>query len=245
MWLVAGLLVAVSLAVPVCYLVVKRSLWDLQGRWDDIYFRLRERCELVGVLGRHLRQILKTDPKIVSDIEYLLKRMEETSDPMTHAGVQNGLVLTVQTAVEQFHREGFEASAKVVKTMQGIGLVDARLAGQRDRYNDCARRYNMLINTLPFSIAARLVRARERAFFPMLVPWWSTDPAAYGAVSADEIRLQLRKSHAPLVLAPSQREQWSTARRVIPVSRRLTTAEAPGDGQSMGPASSTDTGVPT
>jgi len=238
----AACVVVLGTAVAVCWLCLKYGLRDLHGRWDDIYFRLRERCELVGILGRHLRAILKSDPKTVSDIEYLLKRMEETNDTMTHAGVQNGLVLTVQTAVEQFHRtEEFQASAEIAKTMQAIGLLDSQLAPQRDRFNDCVRRYNARLNTLPFSIAAQLTRARERTFFPMLVPWWSTDPAAYGAITADQIRSQLRKSRAPLILAPSQREQWSKIRPVIPVSRKLgPQPQAQANGKSLGPGSITD-----
>ena len=237
----AACLVALGTDVFACWLCLRYELQGLHGRWDDIYFRLRERCELVGILGRHLREILRSDPKIVSDIEYLLKRMEETNDTIAHAGLQNGLVLTVQTAVEQFHRtEEFKASTEITKIMHAIGLLDSQLAPQRDRYNECVRRYNSRINGLPFVLAAQLTGARARSLFPMLVPWWSTDPAAYGAITADQIRSELQRSRAPLILAPSQREQWAKVRPVIPVSRKMGVPLPQANGSSLGPGSIAD-----
>ena len=211
-----------------CRACLMRRLERIRSLWDDIYFRVRERCHLVGELSNQLRRRLKTNPKLVDDIQYLLMRMEETSDPRTHAAVQNGMVLTVQTAVEQFHRSAaLRVDSEMSKIMQSISLVDSRLAPLRDRFNDSVRRYNALLNKLPFSLVARLTRADEKSLFPMLIPWWSTDPAAYGAITSDEIRQTLQIWRAPVILAPSQRMEWSGRPPVIRVADKLLGPRAP------------------
>lgn len=221
-WAVAAGAVVTGSVLALCCASLKRCRRAVNSLWDDIYFRLRNRCELVAALSAELRKLLPMDPKVTKDIDYLLRRMEETNDAFTHAGVQNGIVLTVQTAVEQFHRdERFRNSTKIAKTMEDIGKLDSNLAHLRDRFNALVQKYNTRLNAFPFYWAGRLIGAEEKPLFPMLIPWWSTDPAAYGAVTADDIRTQLQKSKAPLVLAPSQREEWPRLRPVIQVSDKL------------------------
>ena len=222
-WFLSGLAVlALAGVFAFCRICLMRRVERIRGLWDDIYFCLRKRCELVGDLSDQLRVRLKTNPKLADDIRYLLRRMEETNDPHTHAAVQNGLVLTVQTAVEQFHRmEKFRADSELSSTMHKIGGVDSQLLPMRDRFNESVRRYNSLLNVPPFSAIAYLTRTEERPLFAMLIPWWSTDPAAYGSISTDEIRHRLQKDHAPLILAPSQRAEWSGDSRVVRVADRL------------------------
>jgi hypothetical protein len=206
--------------ITTCWFWVKRETEKIISLWDDIYFRLRERGHLVGELNQRLRVLLRTNPKLVEDIQYLLQRMAETNDPHTHAAVQNSLVLTVQTAVEQFHRDAkFQTDADLKKTMDAIGAVDSRLAPLRDRYNDSVRSHNKRLNTLPFSLATKVSRTRERSLFPMMIPWWSTESAAYGKITADEVRHHLQTWKAPLILVPSQRSQWPNGTRVIHVPR--------------------------
>jgi hypothetical protein len=204
---VAG--VTVMVVAVVCRACLRRELERVLGMWDGIYLQLVDRCKRVGELADLLRQRLKTNPRLADDIHYLLKRMEETNDPYTHAAVQNGLVLTVQTAVEQFHRsEEFSADRDLERTMQAIGAIDSGLISLRDRFNDRVRRYNRMLNTPPFSVMAWLARTPERKLFSMLIPWWSINPAAYGQMTADDIRQALQSWHAPLILAPSQRSDW-------------------------------------
>ncbi len=231
LWALLGIVMAcLGVMMVFCRACLKRELHHILTLWDDIYFRLRERCELVTLLSDHLRTKLKTNPKLADDIRYLLKRMEETNDPHTHAAVQNGLVLTVQTAVEQFHRSGeFRADGDLSKTMEAIGVVDSQLGPLRDRFNDRVRHYNSRLNTPPFSVVAYMTRADERRIFPMLIPWWSTDPSAYGVVSSEDIRLTLTTEHAPLILAPSQRAEWSGRPQVIRVADKLLPPQTPQD----------------
>lgn len=222
-WLLAGAgVLTLTVVLGFCRICLMRRLERIRGLWDDIYFRLRKRCELVGELSDLLRVRLKTNPKLAEDIRYLLKRMEETNDPHTHAAVQNGLVLTVQTAVEQFHRtDRFQTDRELTSTMHKIGGVDSQLLPLRDRFNDSVRRYNSLLNLPPFSVVSYLTRTSERPLFAMLIPWWSMDAAAYGSISTDEIRHRLQRDHAPLILAPSQRAEWSGDSRVIRVADKL------------------------
>lgn len=218
-----------AMALALCRVCLKRRVEAIHALWDDIYVRIVERCNLVGTLSDHLRKQLAADTKIVDDIRFLLKRMSETNDPNTHAAVQNGLILTVQTAVEQFHRsDEMQIDSALAKTMQLIGAVDSQLAPLRDRYNHRIQRYNVLLNTLPFSIVAWLAHTPERAQFLMLIPWWSTNAYAYGGgVSTDDIRLTLQTRHAPIVLAPSQRTEWQGSKRVIRVAHKLPGGKPP------------------
>jgi len=220
--LVLACTVGIVVGLACCRLCLVRRLESIRGLWDDIYFQLRERCRLVGQLGEHLRKRLGTNPKLAEDIQYLLTRMEVTSDPHTHAAVQNGLVLTVQTAVEQFHRsEDLRQDSEMYKAMEQIAVVDSRLIPLRDRYNDSMRRYNRLLNTPPFSMVGYLTKAEEGPLFAMLIPWWSPHPETYGTITADEIRHRLQAERAPLILAPSQRAEWSGGQRVIQVRDTL------------------------
>lgn len=228
-WEAKGVLLLVGLGVilvittlVLCRVCIRRKLEAILGLWDDIYRHIIERCTLCGTLSQQLQKWLRGDPKIVDDIQYLLRRMEETNDPHTHAAVQNGLVLTVQTAVEQFHRQSqLKDDSELARTMQAIGVVDSRLAPLRDRFNDRVRSYNKLLNTPPFSLVAWLTRDEERTLFPMLIPWWSTDPAAYGAISSDDIRQTLQTWRAPLILAPSHQPNWQGGQPVIRVADKL------------------------
>ncbi len=216
-----GSALMVGIGLVICRACLKRELERLLRIWDDIYYRLVQRCRLVAELSIFLRRHLKTNPRVADDIEYLLKRMEETNDPYSHAAVQNGLVLTVQTAVEQFHRdEGISADKEISGLMERIGAIDSGLITMRDKFNNTVTRYNRLINTIPLSLLAWLSRTQERQLFPMLIPWWSTDPAAYGKVSSGDIRQTLQTSHAPLVLAPSQRSDWNGGASVLQVPKR-------------------------
>jgi hypothetical protein len=227
-WVLSLAVVAAGAMVLLCRLWLGYELERMRGLWDDIYFQLRERCHLVGELNNHLRKLLRTNPKLADDIQYLLRRMEETNDPHTHAAVQNGLVLTVQTAVEQFHRgPAFQADRDISRLMEAVEAVDSRLAPLRDRFNRSVRAYNQRLSTPPFSLAARFAQANERPLFPMLIPWWSIHSEAYGKITGDEIRQQLQSSKAPLILAPSQRVQWPVGAPMVQVSRR---AQAPEPG---------------
>jgi hypothetical protein len=207
--MIAATAAGVGISVTGCCFWLRREAERINSLWDDIYFRLRERGQLVGKLNERLRVVLRTNPKLVEDIQYLLHRMEETNDPHTHAAVQNSLVLTVQTAVEQFHRDAkFRLDSELTKVMESIRVVDSRLAPMRDRYNGSVHTHNKRVNSFPTSVAGKLSRARERTLFPMLIPWWSTEAAAYGAITSDDIRHQLQTWKAPLILVPSQRAQW-------------------------------------
>lgn len=231
-WIASVAFLGFSTMYAVCRTCLKRKLASIHALWDDIYVQIVERCVLVGALSDHLRKRLKVNPKIVDDIQFLLRRMSETNDPHTQAAVQNGLVLTVQTAVEQFHRsEEMKQDSSLYRTMEAIGLVDSQLATLRDRFNDRIRRYNRLLNTLPFSVAARIMRAPERPLFPMLIPWWSMDPAAYGSISADDIRQTLQTWRAPLILAPTQRPEWGDGKPVIRVADELLKRRQPTNGR--------------
>ena len=209
-------------ALVICRACLKSKLEAILGLWDDIYRSIVERCSLCGTLSQHLLKWLRGDPKIVDDIQFLLQRMADTNDPHTHAAVQNGLVLTVQTAVDQFHRHAqLKDDSDLFRTMQAIGVVDSRLAPLRDKFNERVRRYNKLLNTPPFSLVAWIGRVEERSLFPMLIPWWSTDPAAYGSISADDIRQTLQTWRAPLILAPSHQPNWQGSPSVIRVADKL------------------------
>jgi hypothetical protein len=209
-WIGTAGVVSMGAMWLVPWLWFRREAEYLDSLWDDIYFRLRARCQLVGELNAHLRRLLPANPRLTDDVQYLLQRqrMEQTNDLHVHAAVQNGLVLTVQSAVEQFHRSPeFQSDADIARTMEVIGKLDSWLAPMRDRFNRCVRSYNTRVKTPPFSMVARIGALDERPLFEMLVPWWSTDAAAYGQITGDEIRQQLRTSKAPLILAPSPQAQ--------------------------------------
>lgn len=234
---VIGGLIALGAVAGSCWLWLKREKEYLSSLWDDVYVRLRERCQLVRELNVHLRRLLRTNPKLVDDIQFLLQSMEETSDPRTHAAVQNSLILTVQTAVEQFHRSvEFQSDPELRRIMRGVEAVDDRLAPLRDRYNDRVQLYNRSINTLPLSFLTRLTQSSERALFPMLIPWWSTEASAYGHVTASDIRHQLETWKAPLIILPSQQqsrpggepESFVCRRRRTERRSRLAGKQAPG-----------------
>jgi len=222
-WGLVGILTAAACAaVWICHMCLRRALRALHGLWDDIYFLLRERCQLVQALSRHMRTLLPGDSRVADDIDYLLQRMETTHQPFTHAAVQNGLVLTVQTAVEQFHRDPrFDAQPEISKTMDAIAVLDSHLAPLRDQFNERTRRYNSRLGQIPFFLAAWLTVHRERPLFPMLIPWWSTNPTAYGRTLPDEIRRHLQENKAPLILAPSRRDGAAAGPLILHVPDEL------------------------
>ena len=231
-WIVSLAFIGFSTMYAVCRTCLKRKMESILALWDDIYIHIVERCVLVGTLSEHLRKRLKANPKIVDDIKFLLRKMSETNDPHTQAAVQNGLVLTVQTAVEQFHRsEEMKQDSELYKTMGAIGVLDSQLAPLRDQFNDRVRQYNRLLNTPPFSVTARIMRAPERPLFPMLIPWWSINPSAYGSISADDLRQTLQTWRAPLILAPTQRPDQADGKPVIRVAEDLRKRRQPTNGR--------------
>jgi len=161
-WSLISLVLLVSGAVlTICWLWLRREAEAINSLWDDICLLLRERCHLVRELSQHLRAALHTNPKLVDDIDYLLERMEQTADPGTHAAVRNSLTLTVQTAVEQFHRSSeFRSDSELGMVLRRIEATDDRLGPLRDRYNARVKTYTERITTLPFSLVSRFVRKR-------------------------------------------------------------------------------------
>jgi len=204
-WLLGFGVIAAGTTAGVCRACLLRDRAHIGRTWNAICPLLRERCELVRDLSQHMRALPKAGPSFVRDIDYLLTRVEETDDPNKHAGVQNGLVVAVQRGLEEYQRrEAFQSGGRVSEVMHAISMVDSRLAPLRDSYNERVEGHNTRVKGMPFSIVARLMGATEQAAFPMLIPWWSTDQAAYGGVGAEEIKQVLETWKAPMVVAPSQ-----------------------------------------
>jgi hypothetical protein len=152
-----------------------------------------------------MRELPQGTVRFVDDIDYLLQRVSETDDPYEHAGVQNGLVLTVQRALEEYHRsEQIRAQMGIAGTMNAISAVDSRLAPLRDQFNELTERYNAHVKNRFSAIVAHAMGSSSTSNFPMLIPWWSTDSAAYGRITAEEIKHTLETWKAPMIVAPSQ-----------------------------------------
>ena len=212
-------------AATVCVLICRRSarrlLNRINGMWDDVYLHMIKRCEIIRAIIGLLQGISTADLGIVRDLDYLLKKMERTNDVKTHAGIQNGLLLTLQTGIEFCHRGVAEsrdekASGALRNALSQLGAVDSKLIVLRDRHNKAAAFYETAF--LPFPLGMLLPRhlRRGRPPFQMMLPWWSTDPAAYGAVSVSELRQAIFQQKLPLVLAPSE-ETGPRQKRVIPL----------------------------
>lgn len=205
-WVLGLGVVAVATSAVVCHRCLMGDKATLEQLWRAICPLLRKRCQLVGGLTQQIREISDSESMFAEDIEYLLEMVDGTEDPYEHAGIQNGLVLTVQRGLEEYHRRPeFRQARGISEAMGAVSLVDSRLAPLRDRYNERAKRYNSRVKAFPFSVAARVERLGERSLFPMLIPWWSTDEAAFGGVSAEEIKQVLETWKAPMVAPPRRK----------------------------------------
>ncbi len=92
----------------------------------------------------------------------------------------------------------------IAGTINAIGGVDSRLAPLRDYYNRLTQRYNDQLKSRFSAIIARAMGGTTASSFPMLIPWWSTDTAAYGKITAEDIKHTLETWKAPMIVAPSQ-----------------------------------------
>jgi LemA protein len=206
-WVLALGVVAAAISAVTCRRCLMADRTALQQLWGDIRPLLRHRCQLVGTLTQEIRELSDSSgAAFAEDIDYLLELVDGTEHPHEHAGIQNGLVLTVQRGLEHYYRlPEFREARGISDAMDAISLVDSRLAPLRDRYNDRINRYNSRLKKFPFSLVGRAERAKERSLFLMLIPWWSTDEAAFGGVSAEEIKQMLETWKAPMVVAPRRR----------------------------------------
>lgn len=154
-WLVSLGLAALATAGGICGWRLKRCQERIARRWGAISPLLRERCSLVRRLGEQMRELPQATTRSADDIDYLLERVGETDDPYEHAGVQNGLVLTVQRALEEYHRsEQVRAQLGISATMNAISAVDSRLAPLRDHFNGLTQSYNAQLKNR-FSLLSR------------------------------------------------------------------------------------------
>jgi hypothetical protein len=206
-WLVLGVaVVGMGASVAVCHRCLMGDKAALERLWEGIRPLLRERCQLVDTLTKRVRGRSDIDAAFAEDIGYLLQMVDSTEDPYKHAAIQNGLVVVLQHRLEEYHSQPeFREALDISDAVNSISLVDSRLAPLRDRYNDRANRYNSRVKTFPFSLTAWAIRFKERSLFPMLIPWWSTDDAAFGGVSADEVKQVLETWRAPMVAPPRKR----------------------------------------
>ncbi len=202
-WVFGLGVVALATSAVVCRRCLMRDKAMLEQLWAGIRPLLKKRCQLVLGLTQQIREISDSESVFSGDIEYLLEMVDGTEDPYEHAGIQNGLVLTVQRGLEEYHkRPEFRQARGVSDAMGAISLVDSRLAALRDEYNARVNRYNSRVKAFPFSVVARVERLGGRSLFPMLIPWWSTDEAAFAGVSAEEMKQVLETWKAPMVSSP-------------------------------------------
>jgi hypothetical protein len=176
------------------------------GVWDEIYLLLLRRCEILRTVARLLRHTMPGEPHVVTNLDYLLNRMAQTSDLRTHAGIQNGLLLTLKTAVECCHKESASRlDPELREVVREVGAVDSALLALRDHHNHDARSYGTVYCSFPFRLLLPRELWRARDPFLMVLPWWSIDPAAYGSISATDLRKYMEDEEVPLILAPGQR----------------------------------------
>lgn len=199
----------------------------LYGAWDDIYLLLLKRCEALRKVAQMLRVIMPNEPHITGNFDFLLDKMSQTSDVRTHAAIQNGLLLTLKTAIEWCHQAGSETvGPELRKSVRAVGVVDSNLVALRDRHNRQARFYSIVFCSFPACWLLPSELRGGRSTFQMVLPWWSIDPLAYGAISAEELHKYMADNQVPLILAPSQ-EGKPGAKRVISVARQDGTTGAP------------------
>jgi len=198
----AGLLAA---GVVICRRMASRIANQIYGTWDEIYLLLLKRCESLRLIARLLRRIMPGDPQIAANFDYLLNKMEKTCDVKTHAGIQNGLLLTLKTAIECCHGQSAgRLDPELREVVREVGVVDSALLALREHHNQAARSYGMVFCSFPFRILLPPALRSGRPSFQMVIPWWSIDPAAYGTMRASDLRKLMTEEKVPLILAPGQ-----------------------------------------
>jgi len=177
---------ALALALGPVYLKRKRE--QINSLWDDMYFLLRERYLVLRALAKYAPSELGIARSMMDDVDSRLRELEETNDVLAHADIQNALLPILRSAIQQCHEGATIRDDSVFQNaIAKMNAVESRLVVLRDRYNRRVHEYNELLNRLPFSIAAYATQAREKPFFPILIPWWSTDAAEYGGEGVRDV----------------------------------------------------------
>jgi hypothetical protein len=186
---VAVICLGCALGMSPVYLRWRRE--QLDSLWDDIYIRLRERYAVLRAFVQFAAKDLGSASIPREELQKRLRQLEETNDPLTHADLQNAFVPAILKAVERLHRDPRLRDDYVWQdTFARLDVIDSGLAHLRDRYNECARRYNELLYRFPFSLAASLLGLPEKPAFPLMIHWWSRDPEAYGGMGVPAIDIE-------------------------------------------------------
>lgn len=177
-----------ALVLIVCRVFLTRDRWAIRRTWHAMYPLLQERRRLVKQLSAQMRALLGS-LAVVDDIDYVLLRASDSDNAKRHAAVQNGLIMTVQKALDEFHRNrSLHDAPELFATIEAIGVLDSRIAPRRNYFNMLVQRHNDRIETQPFQIMAALLGVLREEDFPMLIPWWSTDEGCYAGDKSEAIR---------------------------------------------------------
>jgi len=196
---------ALAVALIISRIYLTRDLIAVRRTWKGILPLLRERCRLVQQLSAQIRDLLGS-LAVVDDIEFVLSKASDADDAKRHAAVQNGLVMTVQKALDEFHRNrSLHEEPELFATIEAIGVVDSRIAPRRNHHNMLVERHNDRIERQPFQIMAAFLGVRREVDFPMLIPWWSTDELCYAGNKSEKIKhLWDLYEDTPVIVPPSR-----------------------------------------
>jgi hypothetical protein len=179
---------ALALALVISRVYLTRDLIAVRRAWKGIFPLLQERRRLVKQLSAQMRGLLGS-LAVVDDIDFVLSKASDSDDANRHAAVQNGLIMTVQKALDEFHRNrSLHDAPDLFATIEAIGVVDSRIAPRRNHHNALVQRHNDRLDMQPFIIMASFLGVRREVDFPMLIPWWSTDEGCYSGDKSERIR---------------------------------------------------------
>lgn len=179
---------ALAAALIISRIYLTRDLMKIRRAWKGILPLLQERRRLVKQLSAQMRALLGS-LAVVDDIDFVLSKASDSDNASRHAAVQNGLIMTVQKALDEFHRNrSLHDAPDLFATIEAIGVVDSRIAPRRNHFNELVKRHNDRLDIQPFQIMAQLLGVSREIDFPMLIPWWSTDEACYAGNSSERIK---------------------------------------------------------
>lgn len=179
---------ALAMVLIISRVYLTRDRLQIRRTWKGIYPLLQERRRLVKQLSAQMRALLGS-LAVVDDIDFVLSKASDSDNAKRHAAVQNGLIMMVQKALDEFHRNrSLHDAPDLFATIEAIGVVDSRIAPRRNHFNLLVERHNDRIEVQPFQVMAALLGVTREEGFSMLIPWWSTDELCYSGDKSEKIK---------------------------------------------------------
>ena len=138
----------------------------IKESWSGIDVQLKRRHDLVPNLVRIVREYRGYEEQVLIDITLARSECLAVSDPVVQVGPENALSHGLESllAVAENYPQ-LKAARQFLALQENLVEIEAQIQLARRYYNGTVRNYNILIESFPGLLLAKLISLRPALYF--------------------------------------------------------------------------------